>query len=90
VGDKLTDLVPKGLRVEFFRWEEIWGKGQLHPRYVITEYAGIRIDGGLDAKPEGTDTEASLTEPAVFEEAPQGLFPSKLSLQAGRRLRDSR
>jgi hypothetical protein len=74
--DKLSGLLPEGLRVEFFRWEEIAGKGQLHPRYVITEHAGIRIDGGLDAKAPGTDTEASLMDPAVCEERRKDYSPA--------------
>lgn len=74
--DKLAALVPEGLRVVFLRWKEISGKGQLHPRYVITEHAGIRIDGGLDAKTSGTDTEACLMDPEVCKERRQDYGPT--------------
>ena len=54
LGDQLAPPLPEGSCVTFFRWAQWPAKdGQpvgedLHPRFVLTEFGGVRVNFGLD------------------------------------------
>jgi len=56
----LADYIPKGVSVRFVRWNKksLSGQDGLHPRYILTDIAGVRFDWGLD---EGTGQYAGTT-----------------------------
>lgn len=64
--EKLTRLLPKGMDVSFIRWKQVEGKEDLHPRYILTDIGGVRIEHGLDEGEEGETTDISLLDYPVY------------------------
>lgn len=63
-------LLPKNKKIRFLRWrqQEADPGDQLHPRYILTNLGGIRIDVGLDAGEEGETTDISLLDLPVYQQ----------------------
>lgn len=56
-------IVPAGLQVTFFQWQEKPSGQKLHNRYILTDLGGISFQHGLDAGDEGeTDDIGRLGE----------------------------
>lgn len=64
----LPGIIPKGTRVRFVRWRQLTRGDELHPRYVMTERGGIRIDAGLDVGADGETTDVTLLEPTLYHQ----------------------
>lgn len=62
----LPGLLPKGVKVIFIRWREIEGGETLHPRYILTDIGGVRIEHGLDEGREGETTDISLLDDSLY------------------------
>lgn len=62
----IPDILPKGLEVKFIRWERIEGCDALHPRYILTDKGGVRIERGLDEGRDGEFTDVSLLDWNVY------------------------
>jgi hypothetical protein len=58
-----TDLLPKnlprGLRLRLVRWNDDSSDKELHPRYILTDIGGVRVENGLDEHP-GAETDVGL------------------------------
>jgi hypothetical protein len=54
-SDRLSCLLPGGASIQVFKWQRIFGRQRLHPRFVLTELGGIYYEGGLDCDPSGED-----------------------------------
>ncbi|MCC6651667.1 MAG: hypothetical protein IT348_11015 [Candidatus Eisenbacteria bacterium] len=63
---QLARLIPRGIKVELFRWNELPDGDQFHARYIVTDLGGVRVDGGLDEKPPGQQTDVSLLDPDIW------------------------
>jgi len=69
--DELYEKIPRILNrdttITFFRWEEAASGDSLHPRYILTDRGGIRIEHGLDEEPGGPTADVSLLDTALFK-----------------------
>lgn len=68
----LGPLLPRGLELRVFRWQERSGDGdnqseRLHARYLLTERGGIRSEGGWDEGTSGQTTDLSLLAKDLWE-----------------------
>lgn len=68
--EKLHSLIPRGFSLRVFIWErkerQVPGD-KLHPRYILTDRGGIRIDYGLDEGKPGETTDISLLNHSLYE-----------------------
>lgn len=71
----LPSLLPKNLKITFVRWRQIVNaeselpEGEKpHPRYVLTERGGFRIEQGLDEGYDGETTDISLLDLPVHQQ----------------------
>jgi len=47
-------ILPPGHQITIVRWQEEAGSERLHPRYILTDLAGLQIDAGFDVRPDAT------------------------------------
>lgn len=73
--EKLSSILPDGIEITFIRWKQktseetgVVGAETLHPRYILTELGGIRIEHGLDEGEEGETTDISLLDLSVYSQ----------------------
>lgn len=66
--DKIPAIVPHGIEIIFIRWKQRDGGESLHPRYVLTDRGGVRIEHGLDEGNEGETTDISLLDEALYRQ----------------------
>jgi hypothetical protein len=67
VREKLRKMLPflplpAGVPLRFIRW-----KDGLHPRYILTEYGGLKYDWGLGAE-EGRATDVHLLDSGIYRQ----------------------
>lgn len=58
--------LPAGRFVDFVRWRRIDGGENLHPRYILTNRGGLRIDYGLDEGETGETTDWNIMTEALW------------------------
>lgn len=68
---KLPMIVPQGLTLTLRRWkqmEDLSGRRgeKLHPRYILTDLGGVRVECGLDQGPDGETTDVSLLSDRIW------------------------
>lgn len=51
--DSFQELIPNGLSVTLFQWQERPGGQRLHNRYILTDIGGVSFHHGLDIGAEG-------------------------------------
>lgn len=63
-------ILPKNRAITFVRWKQHENNpgDQLHPRYILTNLGGIRIDVGLDEGEEGETTDISLLDWPLYQQ----------------------
>jgi hypothetical protein len=66
--DKLAPHLPEDSFVVFVRWKQRQGGEDLHPRYVLTEFGGARVDFGLDEGDQGEFTDVALLDRPTWEQ----------------------
>ena len=66
--NKLPRLLPKGLELTFIRWRQLEEGEKLHPRYILTDIGGIRIEVGLDEGEVGETTDISLLSESLYSQ----------------------
>ena len=66
--DKLSRLLPRGLEITFIRWRQLEEGEKLHPRYILTDTGGIRIEVGLDEGEVGETTDISLLSESLYSQ----------------------
>lgn len=64
----LPSILPTGLEIKFIRWRQIDGGETLHPRYILTDRGGVRIEHGLDEGRDGECTDVSLLDLSVYQQ----------------------
>lgn len=66
----ISRILPKDRAITFVRWKQFETNpgDQLHPRYVLTDMGGIRIDVGLDEGEEGETTDISLLDWPLYQQ----------------------
>lgn len=62
---KLARKCPPNLQILFIRWKNMDAGERMHPRYILTERGGFRIDYGLDEGAPGVSTDISILDPMV-------------------------
>jgi hypothetical protein len=62
----LSRIIPKNLSVKFIRWKSVHLGESLHPRYILTDIGGIRIEKGLDIRLGDDDTDISLLSHTLY------------------------
>jgi hypothetical protein len=67
---RLPSLVPRGLKMTLILWrkERETAGETLHPRYILTDRGGIRIERGLDEGEDGETTDISLLDVALYSQ----------------------
>ncbi len=65
-NEALSDTIPNDTTVKITRCEQMEKKDGLHPRYVLTNRGGIRVDWGLDEGREGETTDVSLLAHSLY------------------------
>jgi hypothetical protein len=65
---KIPALVSHGIEMIFIRWRQREGGESLHPRYVLTDRGGVRVEHGLDEGEEGETTDISLLDEALYQQ----------------------
>lgn len=58
--------LPENVKLVFVRWKELFGGDQHHPRYVLTERGGIRVDVGLDEGDPGSTTDVECMDDGIY------------------------
>jgi hypothetical protein len=66
--EKLAPLIPQDSSMKVYIWDQKYGGDKLHPRYVLTEFGGIRFEVGLDEGRKGETTDVSLLDHSLYEE----------------------
>jgi hypothetical protein len=62
-------LIPSGFELVIKRWDKTDTGDKLHPRYVLTERGGIRVEHGLDeGNSPGATTDISLLADNLYKE----------------------
>lgn len=64
--DVLNDF-PAGSKLRILKWERKSVGDAMHPRYLLTERGGIRIDYGLAEGNLGETTDVQLLDVATYE-----------------------
>jgi hypothetical protein len=64
----LVSILPRGVTVTFFRWEQIDQGDHLHARYILTDIGGLHFDSGLDAGELGETTDVRLLTKALYDQ----------------------
>jgi hypothetical protein len=64
---KVPHILSRNVIIKFIRWLEADSGDSLHPRYILTDRGGIRIEHGLDEEPGGPTTDVSLLDTNLFK-----------------------
>lgn len=67
--DELIKIVPSDFEFNLVIWKEGSSGKAFHARYVLTNAGGMRFEHGLDEGKKGQQTDVSLLDPVVHEEA---------------------
>ncbi len=60
-------LLPPGIGITFYRWREMASAESLHPRYILTDIAGLSFEHGLDAETEHQTCDVKLIAAEIFD-----------------------
>ncbi len=63
----LPRILSRGVTITFIRWLEADNGDSIHPRYILTDRGGIRIEHGLDEEPGGPTADVSLLDISLFK-----------------------
>jgi hypothetical protein len=69
--DELVKRVPcilkEGITITFIRWEEADHGESIHPRYILTDFGGMRFEHGLDEEPGGPTVDVGLLDADLYK-----------------------
>jgi hypothetical protein len=60
-------IIPAGLHVTLYRWQERPGGQKLHNRYILTDLGGVSFHHGLDCGSEGETDDITLLDREQYE-----------------------
>lgn len=60
--------IPVGHKLVFVRWRQIDDSEGMHPRYVLTERGGIRIEHGLDEGEPGDTSDVECLPESIYSQ----------------------
>lgn len=63
---RIPCLLPTGTEIVFIRWKQKDGGETLHPRYILTDLGGVRVEHGLDEGDDGETTDVSLLDQELY------------------------
>jgi hypothetical protein len=63
----LPRIIPAGIELVLYRWQQRFGGDALHARYVLTEVGGLRFEYGLDEGEEGETLDVSLLDTGLYK-----------------------
>ena len=61
------DIIPKGLQITLFQWQEKPGGQRLHNRYILTDLGGVSFQHGLDTGAVGETDDINRLDLEQFE-----------------------
>lgn len=65
---KLVSLIPAAVQIRLCRLERREGGEGIHPRYILTNRGGMRIDWGLDSGKPGESTDVGLMDSGLWKQ----------------------
>jgi len=65
--EHIPKLLLKDRMITFVRWRKLEKRDMLHPRYILTDKGGIRIEVGLDEGNDGRTTDISILDVSLYE-----------------------
>ncbi|HIJ88889.1 MAG TPA: hypothetical protein HPP97_14620 [Desulfuromonadales bacterium] len=65
--EHLPRIMSRDVTITFIRWQEANSGDSLHPRYILTDRGGIRIEHGLDEEHGGPTADVSLLDSTLFK-----------------------
>lgn len=71
--NKFANVIVKDSEIVVFRWKRLSENENFHPRYLLTEIGGIRIDYGFDESSENETTDIQTIGDAIYETRIQNL-----------------
>lgn len=77
----LPKLIPVGVSVTFHRWEEMHDSESLHPRYILTELAGVRFEHGLDEETDEQTVDVELVSESIYRRRWSEYDPSRTTFK---------
>ena len=77
----LPKIIPTGVSVTFYRWEEMPASESLHPRYILTDLAGVRFEHGLDEETDGQTVDVELISESIYCRRWSEYDPSKTAFK---------
>ena len=77
----LSQIIPAGVCVTFYRWEEMPDSESLHPRYILTDRAGVRFEHGLDEETDGQTVDVELISESIYRRRWSEYDPSKTTFK---------
>ena len=67
VEQHLLPVIPHGLLVRFRRWEEVGGGQNLHDRYLLTDFSGLKFSAGFDEGDKGHTNDLDILSREQYE-----------------------
>lgn len=64
---KLSRIIPEGLKLHLIRWANFPKSETLHPRYILTEIGGLRVEQGLDEGGLNDTTDIAILGINIYE-----------------------
>jgi len=77
----LPQRIPTGVEVKIVAWAERPGGEKLHPRYILTDIGGVRVEVGLDSGDPGQTTDVSLLDRRLYEERWKDFQPASAAFE---------
>jgi hypothetical protein len=68
---RITNRIPKGMKMKVFLWQAPPVGERPHPRFILTEFGGIKYDYGLDEGRQGEKTMVMLLGEKLWQELRQ-------------------
>ncbi len=62
----LPQRIPNGVELRIVAWRERAGGEKLHPRYILTDRGGMRLEVGLDSGDPGQTTDVGLLDLRLY------------------------
>jgi hypothetical protein len=73
--DIVGKLIPEGITIEWFHWDEKPGGVKFHDRYLLTEAGGVLLGDGFSAEGPGRTVNLQLIAKPIYESARETIVP---------------
>ena len=72
---EIVSIIPHGMRIDFYCWEEKFGGEGFHDRFLVTDKGGISIQAGFQPMKKSKPTYANLMSSKQAKEKQKLFFP---------------